>query len=244
MSEIERQAESLSATSTRLTWTWQGFLAVTSALVGAAAVLLHLIGNAVHQSYLDKWGIDPGQFPKSTDWLVIQGYYGIWSALGVALSSLMRNVEWVILAGMLMGLYLLALKGNWTPSGSWANKLFTLAKKAPEPLQKVLSVVFVGGFVSAAALPLTFALFVFAGLPAIVGKGIGDDLAQRQSRDFARGCIESTTACVRLLKDEKLVSEGYLIDSSDSHIAVLDMSLKRVRVIERGGLELQSTRYP
>lgn len=244
MSEIDRQAESLSATSKRLTWTWQGFLAVTSALVGAAAVLLHLIGNAVHQSYLDKWGIDPGQFPKSTDWLVIQGYYGIWNALGVALSSLMRNVEWVIFAGVLIALYAAALKADWDPFGDMAEKLPAWTQKLPKSLRTVFPVILFGGFFAVAALPLIFALFVFTGLPAIVGKGIGDDLAQRQSRDFARGCIESTTACVRLLKDEKLVSEGYLIDSSDSHIAVLDMSLKRVRVIERGGLELQSTRYP
>ena len=244
MSENSMHAETSSVPTKRVTWTWQGFLAGTSALVGVAAVLLHLIGNAVHQSYLDKWGVDAGQFPKSTDWLVIQGYYGLWNALGVALLSLMSNVLWVIVAGTLLALYVAALKSKWNPLENWESEVPRWVARWPESVRKGLLLALMGGLISIVLIPVMFSLFVFAGLPALVGKGIGEELAVRQARDFSRGCAASKSACIRLLKGDVLVSEGYLIDSSDSHIALLDSTLKKARVIERAGLELQATRYP
>lgn len=224
-------------------WTWQGFLAVTSLLMGASAVLLHLIGSAIHQTYLSQWGIDAGQFPKSTDWFVIQGYYGIWSALGIAFTALLKNAPWVILAGIVAALYLAVVFGPWTPFGTrdsasmWGSKL-------PDWVRPVFSISVVGGLIAAALLPITLVLFLLAGIPAFIGKGIGEELAVKQAQDFATGCAASKGACIRLLKEGKLIGEGYLIDSSSSHIAFLDVSLKKARVIPRDGLELQATRLP
>ncbi|WP_157572055.1 hypothetical protein [Hydrogenophaga taeniospiralis] len=224
-------------------WTWQGFLTVTSVLMGASAVLLHLIGSAIHQTYLSQWGIDAGQFPKSTDWLVIQGYYGIWSALGIAFTALLKNAPWVILSGITVALYLAIVFGSWSPFGTRVDTPNRVSKW-PGWARRFFLISVVGGVIAAALLPITLVLFLLAGIPAVIGKGIGEEVAVKQAQDFATGCAASKGACIRLLKEGKLIGEGYLIDSSSSHIAFLDVSLKKARVIARDGLELQATRLP
>jgi hypothetical protein len=224
-------------------WTWQGFLAVTSALMGVSAVLLHLIGSAIHQTYLSQWGIDPGQFPKSTDWLVIQGYYGIWNGLGLAFLALLKKAHWVVLAAIAFALYLAFLSMPWSPfegrseAADWASKF-------PDWARTLLLFSAVGVLIAVALLPFTLFAFLLTGIPAIVGKEIGKEVAVQQSLDFIKGCDASTEPCILLLKKGEANIKGHLIDSSPSHIALLDTQLKFVRVIAREGFELQSTRLP
>ena len=76
-------------------------------------MLLHLVGSAVHLAYLSQWGIDTGLFPKSGEWLVIMGYYGIWNALATATLTMLKYWYVVILSGIGLAFYLWLLFSPW-----------------------------------------------------------------------------------------------------------------------------------
>lgn len=48
-------------------------LSLSTAIVAAGTVTLHLIGDVRHRFYLKYWGIDASLFPKTTDWILING---------------------------------------------------------------------------------------------------------------------------------------------------------------------------
>jgi len=224
-------------------WTWQGVLAFATAFTGASAVLLHLVGSAVHLAYLSQWGIDTGLFPKSGEWLVIMGYYGIWNALATATLAMLKYWYVVILSGIGLAFYLWLLFSPWNPFdslGKWSAQMPGLPKWARKSLRVAVGGVLIGML----SLPIIFLLFMFIGIPAEIGRGIGEGIAQREAKDFEKGCEASKRKCIRLLRDGSPVGEGYLLESSQTHIAFLDVSMQRVRVVLRENLELQPMRLP
>lgn len=222
-------------------WTWQGVLAFATAFAGASAVLLHLIGSAVHRAYFSHWGIDTGSFPKSGEWLVIMGYYGIWNALATATVAMLKYWYVVILSGIGLAFYLWLLFSPWNPFdavGKWSALTSTL----PRWIRKSLGVATGGALIGVLSLPIIFLLFMFIGIPAEIGRGIGEGIAQREAKDFEKGCEASRRKCIRLLRDGLPIGEGYLLESSQTHIAFLDVSMQRVRLVHRENLELQAMR--
>ena len=224
-------------------WTWQSALALATAFAGASAVLLHLIGSALHQAYFSQWGIDTGPFPKSSDWLVIMGYYGIWGALASALLDAFKNWYVVLVACMVL---LLAI---WLPLDlqkppSAFDRCSTWIARLPKLARRGLALLFGGAFLCIVAMWTMATLFVFIGIPAKIGRSIGEEIARNEIEDFAKGCEASKQRCIRLLRDGLPVGEGYLLESSQTHIAFLDVSMQRVRVVLRENLELQPMRLP
>ncbi|NIM40232.1 MAG: hypothetical protein GTN84_03270 [Hydrogenophaga sp.] len=224
-------------------WTWQAVLAFATAFTGASAVLLHLIGNAFHEAYFSQWGIDTGPFPKSSDWLVTMGYYGISNALATAALAMLEHWYVVMLSGIGLAFYLWLLFSPWNPFDS-LGKWSTLMPSLPKWARKSLLVATVGALMSVLSLPIIFLLVIFIGIPAEIGRGIGEGVAQREAKDFEKGCEASKRKCIRLLRDGSPVGEGYLLESSQTHIAFLDVSMQRVRIVPREDLELQPLRLP
>jgi hypothetical protein len=224
-------------------WTWQGVLAFATGFAGACAVLLHLVGSAVHLAYLSQWGIDTGLFPKSGEWLVIMGYYGIWNALATATLTMLKYWYVVILSGIGLAFYLWLLFSPWNPFDS-LDKWSALMPGLPKWAHKSFRVAVGGALLGMLSLPIIFLLFMFIGIPAEIGRGIGEGIAQREAKDFEKGCEASKRKCIRLLRDGSPVGEGYLLESSQTHIAFLDVSMQRVRVMLRENLELQPMRLP
>lgn len=223
-------------------WSWQAWLAIGTALTGAAAVLLHLVGNAVHRGYLSQWGIESGAFPKTAEWLTTQGYYGIWNALGAAFLGLWANWYWVVLVCVGILLYIIVLLMPWNPfDGAWAR---VWLGKCPKWVVRTLGILAGGAMATFLLMYLSLALFLIIGFPASLGRSIGEEIALNEAEDFVKGCAVSRRACVRLFRDGQLVGEGYLLESSPTHIAYMDIALRRARVVLRGDLELQSTRLP
>lgn len=224
-------------------WTWQGVLASTTALAGAAAVLLHLMGNAIHRAYFFEWGIDTGPFPKSGEWLVIMGYYGVSNALGMAMLAMLKHWYVVALSGVGLALYLRLLNSSWNPLDA-VDKWSSLTSKLPGWVRQSVLASTGGALVGLFSLPIVLVLVVLLGIPAEIGRNIGVGIAQKEAKDFAQGCEASKRQCIRLLREGVLVGEGFLLESSQSHLAFLDVSMQRVRVLLRENLELQPLRLP
>ena len=61
---------------------------------------------------------------------------------------------------------------------------------------------------------------------------------ERHAADFKKGCVQSKVQCIELRRDGNAVATGYLLDSSNTHIANFDTAVKRARALPRDGLEL------
>lgn len=226
-----------------LKWPWQGVLAYATAFAGASAVLLHLVGSALHHAYFSQWGIDTGPFPKSSDWLVIMGYYGIWGALAKAFLEALKNWYLVFMVCVGLMLYMWLVLSTWKPSVVF-DRCASVVAGLPKWARRGIALLFGGTILCIAAIWAMATAFVLVGIPATIGRSVGEDIARNEVKDFALGCEASKRKCIRLLRDGSPVGEGYLLESSQTHIAVLDVSTQRVRVMLRENLELQPMRLP
>ncbi len=68
-------------------------LSLLTALVAVDTVTLHVVGVASHRAYLQYWGIDAGVFPRSTDLVLINGYYGLVNQSALAFLGILANLE-------------------------------------------------------------------------------------------------------------------------------------------------------
>lgn len=84
----------------------RGLLPLFTALVAITSVLLHLMGEELHRAYLHHWHLDVGLFPKSTDWLLIYGFYGAMVVLAEAVSLVVGHLLWVPLVVVGLALYI------------------------------------------------------------------------------------------------------------------------------------------
>jgi len=79
-------------------------------------------------------------------------------------------------------------------------------------------------------------------LPATLGQSAGADLYNHDMQVFSQGCKAATANqhCVQVLKLGHVGVQGFLIDSSPTHIAIYDLKLKQARAFERAGMELRA----
>ena len=206
-------------------------------------MILHLLGLVVHQTYLAAWNISSAPFPKSTDWLLLNGYYGVWSGLAMLFSTLLKNFLWIAIGATLLLLYFRLLFSSWNPFTFVSEKLSWL-QHCPAWLKRIGLWVSAGTLMAALLIPLTLVLFFLIGMPAQFGNTIGKEIFERHFKDFSKGCEASKGSCIQVLKNGDSIGTGYLLDSSSTHFAYYDTQLKRARVIPMEGLEIRAWREP
>lgn len=222
---------------------WAGVIFVATSLVGVATVLFHFLGVVIRQTYLSEFGVDIDLFPKSIDWLLVHGYYGIYSGVGMLFVAIARNVTGVMLLAVFIGLYMRWIVSPWNPF-TRVDKMQAWLLRVPAWLRSTLLTGVWGALTGLLLAPLLLALFFLIGIPAKAGKAIGQTLAIDSSEDFIKGCQLSNSACTQLIKNGEPFGTGYLLDTSSSHLAYFDVALKRARVIPMEGLEMRATRPP
>ena len=60
--------------------------------------------------------------------------------------------------------------------------------------------------------------------------------------ELMKGCELAKIACIELRKDEKVISKGFVLDTSASYVAIFDTQIQRSRVIPLENIELLATR--
>lgn len=110
--------------------------------------------------------------------------------------------------------------------GAWAKRLL---------LSLILS--WLAVWVSIVALLLVWLATVFIG---VVGETAGLATAEIAKEDYAKGCEKSNSKCVVLRKGDQIVTSGYVLDSSVSHLAIFDPKERQVRSLARDGTEVIS----
>ncbi|QIL72700.1 hypothetical protein G7048_21505 [Diaphorobacter sp. HDW4B] len=220
--------------------TTRAFLTVATITIGAAAVLLHLLGFAVHSVYLGSWGVNAEQFPKATDWLIINGYYAFWRGTAMLFVLTFKNALWVALCVALFLLYLWVINRSLDPSTQPRQR----TSSWPQWLKRLLQVVIFSGGLAISLIPLALAIYIFTGVPARLGQTIGEEIFRSDYRDFYKGCEKSRANCIKIFKGEKEVGQGYFLASSDSHLAYFDAATYTSHVLPLGELELRTVRPP
>jgi hypothetical protein len=210
-------------------------VAALAALAAVGTVLLHTVGAIAHSRYLWFWGVDPNQFPKTTDWTLIFGYYAIFDRAFAALSGVVGGLLWFLGAALLAAAYVtLLLSVGSGESEGMKRVLIALPERFRSTARR-----FVLTFLVLCLLPFALALITaLIGIPGALGESAGKSSSERKLMDFKKGCLQSTTPCVELRRDGRTLATGYLLDSSESHVAIFDAASKQARTIPLAGVEL------
>lgn len=206
-----------------------------ASIVAAGTVTLHFIGDLRHRHYLKHWGIEENLFPKSTDWVLINGYYGVVDRFISMVVATLSNLQWLAVAAVIIGLYVLVLL---TPKSGKSFRPPQWVLRLPDWMhryirQMLLTLLFVSSI--PLALLLLTALMV---IPAAFGETAGKAAALADSSEFQKGCNHSQTSCAELKVKGEIIAKGYVLDSSASHIAIFDVDLQRARVLPIDQIEL------
>lgn len=212
-------------------------------LLGAYCMYaIHLSGKVFHETYLTLFGVDPNLFPRSLDEIAVLGQLVLLeksTSIFMTIADAIGVIWWWILIGGTLYLFIIFSLVRRFPKGTLAPARMPSFSLWLKDLGK--------GFLLTSLIILT-AVYVsacwllMAWLPVPLGQSVGFDRYKKDIEVFKQGCKASTQhqQCVQLLKTNQLaVSEGFLIDSSNSHIAVFDVNLNQVRAIERAGTELR-----
>ncbi|MBN9409693.1 MAG: hypothetical protein J0H69_11140 [Burkholderiales bacterium] len=208
-------------------------LSLVASFFGACAVLLHFVGDIAHRQYLGFWGIDRGVFQKSADWLLINGYYSVFGQFVALLGTAWKNWYWVLTAVLLLGLYffLLSAPTRRIQEEDWYTKL-------PAHWRRLINCILLSAWLGTVLLATVLLSTLAMGAVGAIGELAGRTTAERRQAEFAKGCQAASSFCIDVVKDDQIRFTGFLLDSSSTHIAVLDAATRRGRVIERAGFEI------
>lgn len=222
---------------------WAGMLATSTFFAGAATVLLHLMGVVIHRTYLAAWGVSSNQFPKSTDWLLTNGYYGIWNGVALLFSTMLESPIATICTVAFIVFYIWLFFTSWDPI-SYLIKRMTGLQKLPHRLRQLLLWSSAVAMATVFLLCATAVLVLLWGVPAQAGRIVGNAIIEQDVKDFSKGCATSKRPCIEILKTGELLGRGYILDGSPTHLAYFDIEYHRARVVPLDGLEIQATVPP
>jgi hypothetical protein len=214
-------------------------LAITGISGGVA---LHFLGHVTHIHYMRMWGIDSGLFPKKVEWASINGYYTVVDRFANLYLTLKEN--WVILAGIWLGISFLILywalldyllkKDNAKSTQNW------LQRYLPQWVHLPLTSLLLGGSVTLFIPGVLLVVSMIMAIPGFMGESRGKAAFEKEVVKFKVGCkgAKAGSTCFEIHKAGNMIARGFLIDSSETHIALFDIEMQRARVLEREGTEI------
>lgn len=227
---------------TRPRWPqWPTLLSMLTVLVAVGTVALHVVGAASHRAYMQYWGIDASTFPKSTDLILIDGYYSLMNQSAYAFVQILKHVGLWISGALGLALYLFVLLSPWDAGVGKASAWVARQARSLQRLVRCLIIT----LVLAAVVPFMIIgwtlVMVF---PDSLGQVNGRQHAEREAVDYVKGCEKSIHSCVELKKGDRLLATGFVLDGSPLFVAIFDAHLQRARIVPREGLEMISARPP
>lgn len=222
-------------------FSWGLLAKLFAGIAAVGGLVLHMMGYVSHRNYLAAWGLDPGLFPKPADAIIIQGFYAVVDRTITMFSVVGERVEQLLIAAGIMTVVLfLAIVLSRLVEQQARTRVSRLSSRFPKWCSDFwvsLAVTYI--VVGVVPFVLAFVVIVLA-IPAFLGESYGHAAAERDRARYLTGCQQKagTQGCIELNKDGKIAVRGFLIESSESHIAIFDVSEKRARALERSGTEL------
>jgi hypothetical protein len=243
--DAPHQAERETAVSS---FSWDALLKWSAFLITIGGLALHVAGSRYHEARIAAWGLEADLFPKPVEWVLMTGYYVIVGAFAEAYLYLKtywwKLVIWgLCVASVCFALLMLALHNK---EDALKRFLRTWLKRLPRWL---LALGFTTFYVSVVCVFILLAPLLLVGvlyLPAQFGKEAGDKVANSQITQYSKGCEAGAPKlrCIVFRRDGQPELKGFLIESSDSQLAIYLPGQKQVQVLKRDGVELVVTREP
>lgn len=203
--------------------------------------MLHFVGALRHRVYLAHWGVDAGSFPKTVDWLLINGYYGLFDQFSALLKSLVSNWYWLLAAAVVSALHIATLG---FASDSISDEPPAWLMRHPRWVRLAFGRGLLTALLFCLAPLVLFLVVALMIVPAALGERAGLSSAAIQDSEFKKGCEKSKRPCVQLVRNGSVVATGFVLDDSLAQIALYDPSMQRARILPRDGLEVISERAP
>lgn len=219
---------------------WANVAKVFAAIGAVGGLILPLMGYVTHQSYLTTWGIDPGLFPQTANDMVVTGFFALTDRLANIVTIFNNNLGSIAVVGIAVAVY--AFVVLWVGKAIDRDKATKLCKKLPQWCAELAGTLAMTAFgLIGVPIALAFATIILV-VPILLADSFGHSWAERQQNALTTACDGKSLAgkCIELLKNEKVIAKGFTIESSLSHIALFDVTEKRVRAFERAGTELRS----
>ena len=206
-----------------------------------ASGAVYLVGFVYHTTRLHTVGINPELYPKETADLFVLAYYAWLTLVAAALPFLSQEfVGIAAIAVFWIGITTLAVVWNYVERFGWAMHLRNLilptdrwrraAKVAAIPVMGALLTFYIP----------VFALVIYA-IPVFIGEAAGRRDGQAYLKSAASRCQAPRTvtpSCTEISEGGKVVGYGFVIDASDSYIALVESG--RGRSIKREGKEFST----
>lgn len=192
-------------------------------VLGALAYSFLYLTGAVHsETFLHHYGVSTGLFPRSpTDQMYAA--YGALLQTGLNWINVVKNPTIIISTFALFVLFVaeIALL-NWIPQTSLAKKTSSFVKT-----KRLISipalVVLISGSIVIGLFALPFAANIVLLAPALAGLNSAELTYRRTDRLYERGCTNAkklNESCVAVYDDHELIAQGFLITSSQTHVAL------------------------
>lgn len=227
------------APAARFRWSWTSFLSLATALVAVGSASLHLVGSIWHFQYLQYWGVDARLFPQAADQILLKGFYALFDRLLLLFIALAK--EWYLVLLVVALLFLLALYIDAITDKA-VDAVVKVAHSGRPWRKRVVQGLMLGLTFASFALLATFVLVALMGIPAAAAEMSARKSAEANAADFAKGCAESKRSCVEIQRAGQPPIQGYLLESSPTHLAVFDAGIRRSRTLSRDGVEVISAK--
>lgn len=220
-------------------FSWTVLLGAIATTIAIGTAFLAATGAMAHSKYLTLVGLDRSMFPKSTDWLVLTGYYAtlnqsfsfaryasanLWTVLGVA----------SLLFAYIFGLLAIGRLSSRDDPPRAFEKVKPYVRRI---VAGTIASVLLAAMVPAAAWGITVVL-AFAGW---IGELAGKDYHASYLKSLDMSCIYGAKAqCIEVWRSEKLLACGVQVDSSQSLIAVAGPLDGKPRIIPMEGVEVHA----
>lgn len=222
------RAERMTSILTRLT-------ALGAILASIGGVVLHISGTAAQRGYLRAFSVDPDAFPRSADWILLNGYFSILDLASIIVVNMLTPIGLVVLIAMtgIVAIY------RWKPKSDGPPQLLLrLAALMPGWLKQFLFNVSVA-YLAQAVIFITVAVAVLVAIvPWATGESYGVRAAKEDIARYKKGC--HAVQCSELWRGTQKMADGWIVASSPTHLAFYDAARSTVRLIERQGVEILS----
>lgn len=220
-----------------------GVLKWGALLITIGGLVLHVAGYCFHTAYDRAWGLDASLFPKSVEWVQINGYYVARNSIADIYNGILhawwKLALWGVAVAVLsfIGVLLIVLGKENLPR----DLLHRGARKLPKWL---LALLLTTGYSACVCLlvlaaPIVFAVVLF--LPASQGEALGKKIAADQIALYQSGCADNVPnrRCTTFHRANQPDLRGFLIDSSETQLAIFIPKKKQVHVIAREKVEIK-----
>lgn len=221
---------------------WDALLKWSPFLITIGGLALHVAGSRYHEARIAAWGLDADLFPKPVEWVLMTGYHVILNT--IAAGYLYLKTYWWKLAlwGLCLAIasFVMVMLALHNKEDAPKRALFAWLKRLTRWL---LALGLTTSYVSVVCLFILFAPLLLVGvlyLPSQFGKEAGDKVANAQLTQYSEGCETGVLKhrCIVFKGDGLPELKGFLVESSDSQLAVYLPGQKLVQVLKREGVEL------